>query len=496
MLESCINYFFTHFEKYVADHHILNSTSPVLCKHYPQMMINNSLTANATKEIQAVCCNVSVDSLIICNGFLTEDLLQRLGLGHDICAYGGSVNITNSLQPIQHMLNYPSPLKKYDALTYILLALLMPLGLVGNLLILYAILKLKCLPRQTGNFLTSLALADIGVMIQYCFWFICIKAKVTLPGGLNDYFHPSLDIFFSALVLLQITAISIERAVAVTKPLKYPSLISVQRSKRIVYAIWFVGLFFFLFSMSRILISSETYRNFVFLVAATVLLLLPIMIIVVCYTMVLVCAYKNLSQDRKRLQMLATFLRRSHFKDSSPIVSPVDNKEPPSTTSSSRNSSTTTQHDENLKYRRNSIRCREFRLAINVAMIVLPFLGFWGTFLFISAYEVIKDVIFLGIINWLLPILPFLASCLNPILYLAFTRSLRKAVKSLIQRKVKSRLSRTEVSTLPIGSNTVIFGINNNNNCRKISAPSFPLRKLAKDHSTEESQERLLAVDK
>lgn len=491
MLQSCINYFFTHFEKYVSDHHILNNTSPVLCKHYPDML-NNSLSVNATTEIQAVCCNVSVDSLIICNGFFTEEILQRLGLHHNICPDDGGVNITD---PLQQMLNNSSPLDEYDAITYILLALLMPLGLVGNLLILYAILKLKCLPRQTGNFLTSLALADIGVMIQYCFWFITIKAKVTLPGGLNDYFHPSLDIFFSALVLLQITAISIERSVAVTKPLKYPSLISVQRSKRIVYAIWLVALFFFLFSMSRILIVSETYQNFVFLAAASVLLLVPIIIIVVCYTMVLVCAYKNLSQDRKRLQMLATFLRRTHFKDSSPIVSPVENKEPSSssTASSSRNSSTTTQHDENLKYRRNSIRCREFRLAINVAMIVLPFLGFWGTFLFISVYEMIKNIIFLGVINWLLPILPFLASCLNPILYLAFTRSLRKAVKSLIQRKVKSRLSRTEVSTLPIGSNTVIFGINNNNNnCRNISAPSFPLRKLAKDHSTEESQERLL----
>ena len=488
MVESCIGFLFTHFKEHVSNHQILNSTSSVLCRHYQEMQ-SSSLSANTTAEIQSVCCNASIDSSIICNEFFSVDFLQRVGLNH-ICP-GGGINLTH---PLQHI--FEAPLKNYDALTYIMLSLLMPLGLVGNLLILYAILKLKCLPRQTGNFLTSLALADIGVMIQYCFWFICIKAKVTLPGDLNYYFHPSIDIFFSALVLLQITAISIERAIAVTRPLKYPSLVSVHRSKRIVYAIWLIALFFFLFSMSRILIASETYQNFVFLVAASVLLLLPIVIIVVCYTMVLVCAYKNLSQDRKRLQMLATFLRRTHLKDSPPTAAAGESNEP-STTSSSRNSSTTNQHDENLKYRRNSIRCREFRLAINVAMIVLPFLGFWGTFLFISVYEVVKKVVFLGVINWLLPILPFMASCLNPILYLTFTRSLRKAVKSLIQRKVKSRLSRTELSTLPVGSNTIIFGNNNQgNNNRKISAPAISLRKLAKDQSkeTDDSQERLLGV--
>ena len=488
--EECVGALFEHFteHKSVPNHAVVNNTLSVLC-HYYEAIRDRALNVSGTIEIQRVCCNTSSAesySVIVCNDFFSPAFL-----GFDqICP-------THSL--VEAVTSYQSPLKQYDALTYILLTLLMPLGLVGNFLILYAILKLKCLPRQTGNFLTSLALADIGVMFQYCFWFICVKARLALPGKLNFFFHPSIDIFFSALVLLQITAISIERAVAVTRPLKYPSLISVQRSKRIVYAIWLIGLFFFFLSMSRILVESETYQNFVFLTAASILLLLPIVIIVVCYTMVLVCAYKNLSQDRKRLQMLAAFIRRTHFKDNTPLTTAAGGESEATVTTSSSNTSssrnsTTNQHDENLKYRRNSIRCREFRLAINVAMIVLPFLGFWGTFLFVQLYEVIQDVIFLGVINWLIPVLPFMASCLNPILYLTFTRSLRKAVKSLIQRKVKSRLSRTEVSMMAAtGSNTISFGNgNSNNNNRKLPIPVIPLRAMTCRQSVDASQEALL----
>ncbi|XP_066928209.1 trace amine-associated receptor 9-like [Clytia hemisphaerica] len=463
MIANCTSIFIEVYTTLKNFSHIdIHRAALVLCRHFNDIRFG-TIDQSVINDLHPICC----DQRSYHVGYhLCQDVLQPT---------------TYEMHHICPSLEEESPLKQYELLTYVLLGILLPLGLLGNFTVLYAILKLQCLPRQTGNFLTSLAFADLGVMLQYVFWFICIQARISLSKTVDLYFHPSTDMFFSALVLLQITAISIERAVAVTRPLKYPSLVSPKRSKLIVYIIWSVGLFFFLFSMSRIFIPAHSYTNCVFVVAAIVLLVFPISTIVVCYSMVLVCAYKNLSEDRKRLRMLAVFLKRTYDNNGQ------DND----------SSSDSSSYDDNLKYRHNNIRCREIRLAINVAMVVLPFLGCWGFFLFINVYEVLNDYYFLGIINWLMSILPFMVSCLNPILYLVFTRSLRKAVKSLIKRKMKAKLSRTEVSIMTVGSNNIIFGNNNNGSAsRKVSTVIG--RKLMRDQSREMEtlQEQLLTLEK
>jgi len=222
--------------------------------------------------------------------------------------------------------------------------------------------------------------------------------------------------------------------------------------------------------MSRIPAESSLYGYFVLLVTGLFLLVFPMITIVISYTIVLVSAYKNLSQDRERLRMLAIFLRRSYAPQPNcdVTVSPT---------------SGCSLIDQNTKCRQKAIWCREIKLAINVAMIVLPFLSCWGFFTFINIYEVIVSRPFTDVYNWLISILPFITTCLNPVLYLAFTRSLRNTVKSLIQRKVKSRLSRTEVSMLTLATNNNVIGSVsiNNNNIIKFQGRSISSHRVKKD---------------
>ena len=338
-----------------------------------------------------------------------------------------------------------------DVLTLILMTILIPIGLTGNLLILYAILKMKCLPIQTGYFLCSLAVADIGVIFEFIGFFVYHKNDDPIPERVHMYLLPSLDIFFAAVSLLQVTLISIERAVAVTWPLKYPSYISAKRAKHIVQIIWIISFIIFTVAMLRIVITSIFYESFVFYASATLILFIPLVTIVVAYTFIIISVYQNLTQERQRLKVLTILLRS--------------------------NSNITMNKNENE--RKNSwtlttTRCREIKVSINVAMIVLPFLLCWGFFVSAHVYERTTGYRFEGMCNWILFVLPFGVSSLNPMLYLLFTRSLRKSVKSIFVRNARSRLSRTELSVMSA----------NGNGSRRTSSLTMPSgRKLGRDFS-------------
>jgi len=335
----------------------------------------------------------------------------------------------------------------FDLHTYILMAILLPLGLLGNFLILYAVICYKCLPAQTGYFLCSLAAADLGVILEFVAFFLYHKNDSYVSERVHTYLFPSLDMFFAAVSLLQISMISIERAVAVTWPFKYPSYISTSRAKRFVKSIWLFSTLIMVLGLLRIPIVSEAYATAVFYVAAAILLFLPLTVIIVAYSFVVVSAYQNLRQDRKRLRMLAVLLRKDHHRDNE------------------------VQRPKKACWKLSSVRCKEIKLSVNVAMIVLPFLFFWGFFMFAHIYELLTGYRFKGFYNWLIGVLPFVVSTLNPMLYLVLTRSLRKAVKSMICKGMKSKLSRAELSVVTVTS------MHNGANSRRTSNANCALNK-------------------
>lgn len=417
MYRVCVNFLIENLR-------LKQSEENVLAAEYLCQIIQNITSDNITAYSQTLskhCCTNTTSLERVCEAFADK---RKIPLSSCV---GQSMD---------------GHLSQYNLYIILVMAICIPIGLIGNLSILYAIIKLKCLPRQTGYFLSSLAIADIGIIMQTLFLFISNNCKsMQLPKPFGRFVVPSIDIFLASVSLLQITTISIERAVAVTWPLKYPSYISVKRAKIIVSIIWSVSILLFCYSMSRIHLKSSVYLEVNFYINITLLLIIPTLVVLISYTFVLVCAYQNLSQDRQRMKMLTLLIRTTR---NSPTT--LHN-----TTANNNNMDcSTTEKKDTKKF--SSMRCREIKLSINLAMIVLPFLGCWGFFLGVQLYEELAGKYLDGVINFVMFILPFTVSSFNPIVYLIFTRSLRNAVKSLIKRNVHSKLSRTELSTVTLST--------------------------------------------
>ena len=342
-------------------------------------------------------------------------------------------NMTNALncsQPFDEKVTVTNN----DLYTYILLALLLPIGIAGNLLILIAILCYKCLPKQTGKFLCSMAAADLGVIFEFIAFLVYHNHDGDIPDRVHRYLFPSFDIFFASVSLLQITVISIERAIAVTWPFKYQSYVSSKRAKNTVICIWSFSLILMFAAFLRIPIHSKIYSLVIFFTTATIMLFIPVVLIIISYTLVVISAYQNLRQDQKRMKMFTIFIKQG---------------QPESEWLNGRQKSA-------RKGKLSAIRCREIKLSVNVALIVLPFLFCWGFFIFVHIYEHVMDYQFSSssFVNWFIFHLPFTVSSMNPVFYLLLTRSLRNTVKLMIQRKIKSKLNRADLSIITVSSAT------------------------------------------
>ena len=79
-------------------------------------------------------------------------------------------------------------------------------------------------------------------------------------------------------------------------------------------------------------------------------------------------------------------------------------------------------------------RCRELKVAIKVATLTIPFVCGWGYFMVSTVYELASSYKFKGLANVMILFLPYIISCLNPLTYLMFTRTLRQSTWMILSR--------------------------------------------------------------
>ncbi|XP_012555595.1 cannabinoid receptor 1 [Hydra vulgaris] len=299
--------------------------------------------------------------------------------------------------------------REYSLYTYLLLSICLPLGLVANSLILYAVLRHRSLPRPTGYFLCSLAIGDIGVILMFICYVVYNHCSKSTPGRVYLFLIPSFNIFFAAVSLLQISTISVERAIAVSLPLSYSKYITSYRARCSTLFVWAISVAHFVLSVMRINLKSKTYENFFIILCKVTLLFVPMTVVLFCYVLVLYNAYQQLKQEKKRLKTLSS------------VMCPRINE--------NKN-----MHKKIYKNLRQN-RFKELKISLNIAVIVLPFLCCWGFFTFVHVFEA-GNIKIEGVANWFINTLPFIVSSTNPIVYLVLTRSLRETVKSLLILKI------------------------------------------------------------
>ncbi|XP_066141113.1 dopamine D2-like receptor isoform X1 [Euwallacea fornicatus] len=126
--------------------------------------------------------------------------------------FGNGTNSSCSTGYTDHYRNY-----------WALVLLIVPiLTVYGNVLVILSVYKERTLQTATNYFIVSLALADllVAVVVMPFAVYVLVNDKWALPGFVCD-FYIAMDVTCSTSSIFNLVAISIDRYIAVTQPIKY-----------------------------------------------------------------------------------------------------------------------------------------------------------------------------------------------------------------------------------------------------------------------------------
>ncbi|XP_043493783.1 octopamine receptor Oamb-like isoform X1 [Polistes fuscatus] len=124
-------------------------------------------------------------------------------------------------------------------LTLITLAIVNVMVVLGNVLVILAVYYTSKLRNVTNMFIVSLAVADLlvglAVLPFSATWEVF---KVWIFGDLWCSVWLAVDVWMCTASILNLCAISLDRYLAVTRPVCYPQLMSPKRAKLLVATVW------------------------------------------------------------------------------------------------------------------------------------------------------------------------------------------------------------------------------------------------------------------
>lgn len=263
------------------------------------------------------------------------------------------------------------------AAVFVALQILVALG--GNFIVIASFCTFRDLRTKCNFFIISLAISDILVaLIAMPFW-------LTLQLTKNDWiygkrlksFWDCMDILCGTASIMNLTAVSFDRQLAITSPFAYPKILTTRRA---IYIICFVWCYAVTISCSKLISAPEQnwpFPNYLWFVS-TVSFLLPLGIMLVMYTRIyLVARYQ------------AKRIGRNYATD--------------------------------------------IKAAKTIAVVIGGFVICWlPFFIIVLSYANLKSppITFLNVAKWL----EYLNSCLNPVIYTCLNRTYRNAFKKLFRR--------------------------------------------------------------
>ena len=124
----------------------------------------------------------------------------------------------------------------------IILGVIILLTLFGNFLVICAVVSFPRLRSTTNMFIVSLAIADITVAVLVMpFALIYGVLEKWIFGWVFCYFWMSCDVMCCTASIMHLCVISLDRYLAITKPLKYKMLMSKRRAILLIVCIWLCG---------------------------------------------------------------------------------------------------------------------------------------------------------------------------------------------------------------------------------------------------------------
>ena len=190
----------------------------------------------------------------------------------------------------------------------IALAIVMVLALLGNTLVCFAFYHSTNLRCVTNVFIVSLAMTDILVAsVSIPIWLViqnteCINTWMACDPILMAFWR-CLDILFSTASIMNLCAISCDRYIAITSPLRYSQIITKTRAMIVLIGLWSYSI-----TIATINIDGGVYYPVLVFVVS---FLLPLSVMVYSYTRIFLVA---LRQARRIQPMRQAFYFKREIK--------------------------------------------------------------------------------------------------------------------------------------------------------------------------------------
>ncbi|XP_034951886.1 dopamine D2-like receptor [Chelonus insularis] len=116
------------------------------------------------------------------------------------------------------------------------------LTLFGNVLVILAVVRERALQTVTNYFIVSLAIADllVAVLVMPFAVYVLVNGTWALPAFVCD-FYIAMDVTCSTSSIFNLVAISIDRYIAVTKPIKYAKHKNNRRVWMTILLVWAIS---------------------------------------------------------------------------------------------------------------------------------------------------------------------------------------------------------------------------------------------------------------
>ncbi|XP_034238131.1 octopamine receptor Oamb [Thrips palmi] len=122
---------------------------------------------------------------------------------------------------------------------FVILGVVNVMVILGNLLVIAAVYISSKLRTVTNLFIVSLAVADLLVGVAVLPFSSTLEvSKVWIFGDVWCSMWLAVDVWMCTASILNLCAISLDRYLAVTRPVTYPSLMSNRRARWLIFVVW------------------------------------------------------------------------------------------------------------------------------------------------------------------------------------------------------------------------------------------------------------------
>lgn len=289
------------------------------------------------------------------------------------------------------------------------------LGFPANFMIVYLVARIRKLRTPTNSFVASLATADLLVLS----WMLLTVIDSTyeflpLSASLNIFLYPSFDMFLSTASLFNVGLVSMDRTIACLYPLQYEQIM-LKKVKKLLIVTWVYCCGILGLAMMRTAMQNEDYELFVFWLCVALSFFVPTLFVVISYTIIFACAYRNIFTNKYQYDKVKKTLEGQN--------------------NNSKMFGRNIRRHLRRQRRKSHVVRKELRETAIVLIIVLPFTLGWIFHVGVQLYELIQETFISdSLLNFAVTLVPWLLSSLNAYVYFMFNRPIRVAFFKTIAR--------------------------------------------------------------